>query len=114
MVVDWAGILSPDTGGSSSMYQARRVTHGMTEPVLGPVRRVLRPVRVGSVSIDLAKTPNPLNIWANEIAYTVMELESAAQTGRLVCELDDATTAAREVAALVNEISRLRAGRAGI
>ena len=38
---------------------------------------------------------------------------SAAQTGRLVCELDDATTAAREVAALVNEISRLRAGRAG-
>jgi len=56
MVVDWAGILSPDTGGSSSMYQARRVTHGMTEPVLGPVRRVLRPVRVGSVSIDLAFT----------------------------------------------------------
>ena len=56
MVVDWAGILSPDTGGSSSMYQARRVTHGMTEPVLGPVRRLLRPVRVGSVSIDLAFT----------------------------------------------------------
>ena len=56
MVVDWAGMLSPDTGGSSSMYQARRVTHGITEPVLGPVRRVLRPVRVGSVSIDLAFT----------------------------------------------------------
>lgn len=57
MVVDWAGMLSPDTGGSSGMYQARRVTHGITEPVLGPVRRVLRPVRVGgSVSIDLAFT----------------------------------------------------------
>ena len=56
MVVDWAGMLSPDTGGSSSMYQARRVTHGITEPVLGPVRRVLTPVRVGSVSIDLAFT----------------------------------------------------------
>ena len=56
MVVDWAGMLSPDTGGSTSMYQARRVTHGITEPVLGPVRRVLRPVRVGSVSIDLAFT----------------------------------------------------------
>ena len=38
---------------------------------------------------------------------------SAAQTGRLVCELDDAAAAAREVTALVNEISRLRAGRAG-
>lgn len=56
MVVDWAGMLSPDTGGSNGMYQARRVTHGITEPVLGPVRRVLRPVRVGSVSIDLAFT----------------------------------------------------------
>lgn len=56
MIVDWAAMLSPNTGGSSAMYQARRVTHGLTEPVLGPVRRVLRPVRVGSVSIDLAFT----------------------------------------------------------
>lgn len=56
MIVDWAAMLSPTTGGSSAMYQARRVTHGLTEPVLGPVRRVLRPVRVGSVSIDLAFT----------------------------------------------------------
>lgn len=56
MVVDWAGMLSPSAGGSSSMYQARRVTHGITEPVLAPVRRVLRPVRVGSVSVDLAFT----------------------------------------------------------
>ena len=56
MVVDWAGMLSPTTGGGSGMYQARRVTHGITEPVLGPVRRVLRPVRVGSVSFDLAFT----------------------------------------------------------
>lgn len=38
--------------------------------------------QIASVSLDLAKTPSPLNIWANEIAYTVMELESAAQTGR--------------------------------
>ncbi|MBN8968095.1 MAG: AAA family ATPase [Rhizobiales bacterium] len=36
---------------------------------------------------------------------------SAAQTGRLVCELDDAAAAAHEVAALANEIGRLRAGR---
>jgi len=32
------------------------VTHAVTEPVIAPVRRVLRPVRVGSVSIDLAFT----------------------------------------------------------
>ena len=55
MVVDWIGVLSP-VGGLSSLYQARRITHGITEPVIGPVRRVLKPVRLGSVSIDLAFT----------------------------------------------------------
>jgi YggT family protein len=55
MVVDWVGVLSPD-GGRSGVYQARRITYGITEPVLGPVRRVLKPVRFGSVSIDLAFT----------------------------------------------------------
>jgi YggT family protein len=51
MVVDWIGVLSP-VGGRSGLYQARRITHGMTEPVIGPVRRVLKPARFGSVSID--------------------------------------------------------------
>jgi YggT family protein len=55
MVVDWVGVLSPG-GGRSGVYQARRITHGITEPVLGPVRRLLKPVRFGSVSIDLAFT----------------------------------------------------------
>ena len=55
MVVDWIGVLSPD-GGRSGLYQARRITHGITEPVIGPVRRVLKPARLGSVSIDLAFT----------------------------------------------------------
>jgi YggT family protein len=55
MVVDWVGVLSP-AGSGSGLYQARRITHGITEPVLGPVRRVLKPVRIGSVSLDLAFT----------------------------------------------------------
>ncbi len=55
MVVDWTGVLSPD-GARGGLSQARRITHGITEPVLGPVRRVLKPVRVGSVSLDLAFT----------------------------------------------------------
>jgi len=55
LVVDWVGVLSP-TGGRSGLYQARRITRGITEPVVGPVRRVLKPVRLGSVSIDLAFT----------------------------------------------------------
>lgn len=34
----------------------RTVTHAVTEPVLTPVRRVVRPVRTGTVAIDLAFT----------------------------------------------------------
>jgi YggT family protein len=54
MVVDWAGVLTP--AGGSRLGGARRVTHGLTEPLIAPVRRVLRPVRLGPVSIDLAFT----------------------------------------------------------
>jgi YggT family protein len=55
MIVDWIGVLSPD-GGRSGLYQARQITHGITEPVIGPVRRVLRPAQFGSFRIDLAFT----------------------------------------------------------
>jgi YggT family protein len=52
-VVDWVGVLS---SGPEPEWRrgARRVTHAATEPVLAPVRRVLPPVRFGSVGIDLA------------------------------------------------------------
>ncbi|WP_028927027.1 YggT family protein [Pseudonocardia acaciae] len=53
MVLDWTGLLS---GGSGWMLRARALTHAGTEPVIAPVRRVLRPVRAGGVSIDLAFT----------------------------------------------------------
>ncbi|MCW0212169.1 MAG: YggT family protein [Pseudonocardia sp.] len=53
VIVDWVGVLSPGSGGNG-LYQARRITHGITEPVIEPVRRVLKPVRFGSVAIDLA------------------------------------------------------------
>lgn len=53
MVLDWAGVL---TGGGSWVPRARELTHAATEPVLAPVRRVLRPVRAGGLSIDLAFT----------------------------------------------------------
>ena len=47
IVVDWVGVLSPATAGGG-LYQARRITHGITEPVIAPVRRVLKPVRAPS------------------------------------------------------------------
>jgi YggT family protein len=53
IIVDWVGVLSPATAGGG-LYQARRITHGITEPVIAPVRGVLKPVRIGSVGIDLA------------------------------------------------------------
>ncbi|MFC5992877.1 YggT family protein [Pseudonocardia hispaniensis] len=52
LVVDWVAVLAGSDGGWQR--QARRVTHTLTEPVLAPVRRVLRPVQIGSVAIDLA------------------------------------------------------------
>jgi YggT family protein len=53
MVLDWAGLVS---GGSPWVRRARAVAHAGTEPVIAPVRRVLRPVRAGGLSIDLAFT----------------------------------------------------------
>jgi YggT family protein len=52
-VVDWTAALS---AGPEPDWRrtARRITHAPTEPVLAPVRRVLPPVRLGSVGIDLA------------------------------------------------------------
>ena len=55
IVVDWVGVLSPAAAGGG-LDHARRITHGITEPVIAPARRVLKPVRVGSVGIDLAFT----------------------------------------------------------
>jgi YggT family protein len=53
VVVDWVEVASR---GPEPQWrrQARRITHTITEPVLAPVRRVLPPVRTGSVAFDLA------------------------------------------------------------
>ncbi|MEV4730070.1 YggT family protein [Saccharopolyspora sp. NPDC049426] len=53
MVLDWARAA---TEGPHWVRRARALTHAGTEPVIAPVRRVLRPVRVGEISIDLAFT----------------------------------------------------------
>jgi YggT family protein len=53
MVLDWAGVL---TDVPWWVRRARALTHAGTEPVIAPVRRVLRPVRLGGMAIDLAFT----------------------------------------------------------
>ncbi len=55
LVFDWVGVVS--TGPAPAWTsRVRDVSWSITEPVIAPVRRVLRPVRVGGVSIDLAFT----------------------------------------------------------
>jgi YggT family protein len=53
MVLDWVGMV-----GSSPPWarRARGLAYSATEPVIGPVRRVVRPVRIGGISLDLAFT----------------------------------------------------------
>jgi YggT family protein len=53
-VLDLAAVL--DTGGGGWPGRARELSHRVTEPVIGPVRRVLKPVRIGGVQLDLAFT----------------------------------------------------------
>jgi YggT family protein len=52
-VLDWTSVFA--TGGHG-VARARGFSHRVTEPVIGPVRRVLPPVRIGSVQLDLAFT----------------------------------------------------------
>lgn len=53
LIVDWTGVLA---NGPRWVNRARQLTYAGTEPVIAPVRRVLRPVRAGGLSIDLAFT----------------------------------------------------------
>jgi YggT family protein len=47
-------VLAP--AGGARLVRANRAVHGLTEPVIAPVRRVLKPVRIGPVALDLAFT----------------------------------------------------------
>lgn len=53
MILDWVAVA---TTGPPWVRRARRVAHAVTEPVIAPVRRVLRPMRAGGIAIDLAFT----------------------------------------------------------
>jgi YggT family protein len=53
MVLDWTGVLA---NGPQWASRARAFTHAWTEPVIARVRQVVKPVRAGGLSIDLAFT----------------------------------------------------------
>lgn len=57
IVVDLFGTLARSNGRTDPwLRSARAVVWRCTEPVLAPVRRVIKPVRMGGVSFDLAVT----------------------------------------------------------
>ena len=57
IVVDLVGSFArPDARYEEGLGTARRVIYQITEPVLAPVRRVVRPVRLGGVMFDLSVT----------------------------------------------------------
>jgi hypothetical protein len=42
--------------------------------------------QITGVDVDISKTPQPLTVWAMELKYTILELESAAKLGRPIDE----------------------------
>lgn len=57
IVVDLVGALArPEGRDGAGLGSARRVIYQLTEPVLAPVRRVVKPVQLGGVMLDLSVT----------------------------------------------------------
>jgi YggT family protein len=53
MILDWVVVLGR---GPYWTRRVRGLTHTVTEPVVGPVRRRLPPLRAGGIGIDFAFT----------------------------------------------------------
>lgn len=54
VVLDWSVMLAGPAMPGSARSKALDVIYKITEPILAPVRKVLPPLRVGGISIDLA------------------------------------------------------------
>lgn len=53
-VLDWTAVLAGPPAYGTVRGRLTGLARALTEPVLGPVRRALPPVRLGSMAIDLA------------------------------------------------------------
>jgi YggT family protein len=53
-VLDWTAVLAGPSAAGSLRSRLSTAVWRVTEPILAPVRRVLPPVRFGTVSLDLA------------------------------------------------------------
>jgi len=53
-VLDWSVVLAGPAAPGSVRFRLVRGVFAVTEPILAPVRRLLPPLRVGGMSIDLS------------------------------------------------------------
>jgi YggT family protein len=53
-VLDWTAALAGPSATGSLRYRLSGGIYAVTEPILAPVRRILPPLRLGGISIDLA------------------------------------------------------------
>jgi YggT family protein len=53
-VLDWSVVLAGPSAPGSVRFRLARGVIAVTEPILAPVRRMLPPLRIGGMSIDLA------------------------------------------------------------
>lgn len=54
MLLEWVGAGATSSGTTPGLARARTALHRVTEPVLVPLRRVLPPVRIAGVTLDLS------------------------------------------------------------
>ena len=53
-ILDWTNQLGSRPTPGSVRARATEITHAVTEPVLAPVRKVMPPLRLGTVALDLS------------------------------------------------------------
>ena len=53
-VLDWTTVLAGPTPTGSIRSRLTRGVYALTEPILAPVRRLIPPLRVGGMAIDLS------------------------------------------------------------
>jgi YggT family protein len=53
-LLDWSVVLAGPSMAGSLRYRLTSGVTAVTEPILAPVRRLIPPLRVGGMSIDLA------------------------------------------------------------
>lgn len=54
LVVDWGSLLAGPPAYGGIRARATQALYAITEPVLAPVRRLLPPLRLGGVGLDLS------------------------------------------------------------